>query len=466
MAEAIAYEILAEILAALDLPATMADTVRFDGSDRLPSCFPVSDLAVASIGAACATVAALAAAGGPGADVVVDYRLASLWFGWSIRPLGWEMPSPWDAIAGDYRAGDGWIKLHTNAPHHRAAALSVLGCAPTREAVAGVVANTDAGALETAVIMAGGCAARLMTPAEWSAHPQAMAVADEPIVRWDDAASCPGQDWHPMPARPLAGVRVLDLTRVLAGPVATRFLAGYGAQVLRIDPPGWDEPGVIPEVTLGKRCAQLDLRERADRDIFTGLLAEADILVHGYRADALDRLGFGPEARQLIRPGLIDVSLNAYGHIGPWRHRRGFDSLVQFSSGIAADGMGWRGADAPVSLPVQALDQATGYLIAAAAVRGLLARCSGRGSTQARLSLARTAKFLIDHKAHPTETLLAPANEADFFEMIEKTDWGPAARLKPPATINDIPMRWEMPAGMLGSFAARWHEPQAGASCA
>lgn len=261
-----------------------------------------------------------------------------------------------------------------------------------------------------------------------------------------------------MPSLPLAGIKVLDLTRVLAGPVATRFLAGYGAQVLRIDPPGWDEPGVIPEVTLGKRCARLDLHERADRDIFSRLLANADILVHGYRADALDRLGFGPEARASIRPGLIDVSLNAYGHDGPWQPRRGFDSLVQFSSGIAADGMGWRGAEVPVSLPVQALDQATGYLIAAAAVRGLLARCTGRGATRARLSLARTAKLLMDHKGHPNETLPATASEADFSEIIERTDWGPAARLNPPATIDDIALRWEQPACLLGSSAAMWRE--------
>lgn len=460
MAETIAYRILGEILAALDLPVTTADHVRFEGSDRLPSCFPVSDLAVASIGAACAAIAELAAAGGSVADVVVDYRLASLWFGWSIRPNGWEMPSPWDAIAGDYPARDGWIKLHTNAPHHRVAALSVLGCPPTRDAVAAVVADRDAEALEAAVVAAGGCAARLMTATEWSAHPQGIAVASEPIVRWDDAASGYEQDWHPMPGRPLAGIKVLDLTRVLAGPVATRFLAGYGAQVLRIDPPGWDEPGVIPEVTLGKRCARLDLRERADHDVFTRLLAEADILVHGYRADALDRLGLSAEACLSIRPGLIDVSLNAYGHGGRWHHRRGFDSLVQFSSGIAADGMGWRGGDAPVSLPVQALDQATGYLIAAAAVRGLIARRTGQGSARARLSLARTAKLLTDHKAHPTDMQLAPARDADFSDVIEATDWGPASRLKPPATISGIPMRWEKPAGKLGASTAEWDDSE------
>lgn len=269
MTDLIADTILKDILVALNLPAALANRVTFGGDDRLPSCFPVSDLAAASIGAACAAVATLAAAGGQLANISVHYRLASLWFGWSIHPEGWAMPSPWDAIAGDYLACDGWIKLHTNAPHHRAAALSALACEPTRDAVAAAVAARHADAIEAAVIAAGGCAARLMPRAEWAAHPQGQAVANEPIILWDDAASGERRGWQPLPDRPLAGIRVLDLTRVLAGPVATRFLAGFGAEVLRIDPPDWDEPGVIPEVSLGKRCARLDLRMPADRDTFT-----------------------------------------------------------------------------------------------------------------------------------------------------------------------------------------------------
>ncbi|OQW72298.1 MAG: acyl-CoA transferase [Proteobacteria bacterium ST_bin13] len=456
MTDLIADTILKDILVALNLPAALANRVTFGGDDRLPSCFPVSDLAAASIGAACAAVATLAAAGGQLANISVHYRLASLWFGWSIHPEGWAMPSPWDAIAGDYLACDGWIKLHTNAPHHRAAALSALACEPTRDAVAAAVAARHADAIEAAVIAAGGCAARLMPRAEWAAHPQGQAVANEPIILWDDAASGERRGWQPLPDRPLAGIRVLDLTRVLAGPVATRFLAGFGAEVLRIDPPDWDEPGVIPEVSLGKRCARLDLRMPADRDTFTRLLAGADILVHGYRADALDRLGLGAAARQAIRPGLIDVSLNAYGHGGPWANRRGFDSLVQFSSGIAAEGMTWRGANAPVSLPVQALDHATGYLIAAAAIRGVIARLAGEGLTCARLSLARTATLLSDHRTRPDDGPFVQAQESDYANAIERTDWGPARRLRPPAAVNGIPMQWDRPAARLGSSAANW----------
>jgi hypothetical protein len=456
MTRTTAEEMFTAIIEALNLPTPVLERIGLKGEDRLPSCFPVSDLAVASVGAACAALAELSIEQGGGGDVEVDYRLASLWFGWSIRPIGWDMPSAWDAIAGDYRATDGWIKLHTNAPHHRAAALSVLKCEATQEAVAKEVSRWEAQGLETDIVAAGGCAAQLRTIEAWKAHPQGSAVAAEPLIIWDMKVQPVHSALRPTIGRPLAGLKVLDLTRVLAGPVATRFLAGYGADVLRIDPPTWDEPGVIPEVTLGKRCARLDLKQSQDREIFMRLLKEADILIHGYRGDALDRLGFGSEARQMIRPGLIDVSLNAYGHSGPWKARRGFDSLVQFSSGIAAAGKDWKASDVPISLPVQALDHATGYLIAAAAVRGLIARRDGEGSIRARLSLARTAKLLADHKGQSNDGQFDPARDADYADSVEQTAWGAAQRLHPPARIVGTPMVWDRPAMALGSSPASW----------
>ncbi|WP_066545578.1 MULTISPECIES: CoA transferase [unclassified Sphingomonas] len=454
MSDTISHALLGAILDALAVPRTASGRVTFSDEDRLPSCFAVSELAAASIAAACLSVSELVGVHDVAPPVAVSHRLTSLWFGWSIRPLGWEMPTPWDAIAGDYQVRDGWIKLHTNAPHHRAAALGVLGCAPDRAAVAACVAQWQGDALESAIIAAGGCAARLRTIEQWSDHPQGIAAAHEPLILWDTPAAPGDGAWRPTPGRPLAGLRVLDLTRVLAGPVATRFLAGFGADVLRIDPPDWDEPAVAPEVTLGKRCARLDLRTAAGRASLAALLGRADILVHGYRSDALDRLGFGAAERQAIRPGLIDISLDAYGHSGPWSRRRGFDSLVQFSCGIAASGQVWRGADRPVSLPVQALDHATGYLLAAAAVRALIARTTGAGATAARLSLARTAKLLVDHPGEPMTGDMPPPDDADYAPDVEPTAWGPAQRLRPPAVIAGHPMRWDRPAVRLGSDSA------------
>ncbi len=250
---------------------------------------------------------------------------------------------------------------------------------------------------------------------------------------------------------------MLDLTRVLAGPVATRFLAGFGADVLRIDPPGWDEPGVIPSVTLGKRCARLDLRQPGERNVFESLLASADVLVFGYRPDALgNRLGLDAATRQRLRPGLVDVSLDAYGWTGAWQQRRGFDSLVQMSSGIAAEGMRRYGTDRPKPLPVQALDHATGYIMAAAVVRGLTRRLTtGKGSI-ARTSLARTAALLTAAPIGERNVAFAAEDTDDFNPAIEPTSWGPGRRMKPPVEVAGAAMRWDLPATALGSAQPVW----------
>ena len=297
----------------------------------------------------------------------------------------------------------------------------------------------------------------MRTEAAWAAHPQGAAVAAEPLVamkRFGGGERIAG--WRPNPERPLAGIRVLDLTRVLAGPVATRFLAGYGASVLRIDPPDWDEPGVIPEVTLGKRCARLDLQRPDDRAIFEGLLSTADVFVHGYRPGALEALGYEEDTRRALAPQIVDVSLDAYGWTGPWNARRGFDSLVQMSSGIAAQGMVWKEADRPTPLPVQALDQATGYLMAATAVRGLIGRLRTGESLRGRVSLARTAAELVRLGRLDAAGSWAGVAEADLSTDVETTDWGPARRARPPAEIDNAPMRWETGAIRLGAAAAAW----------
>ncbi len=431
--------------------------LRFAGEGELPSRFPVTDFASASIAAAALSIGELAAETGDVPTVTVDRRQASLWFGASIEPIGWKPQDPWDPIAGDYPARDGWIRLHTNAPHHRAAAERVLGRHSDKIGMAHAVAGWTKSELEAAVVEAGGCAAEMRSITEWVAHPQGRAVSSEPIVhlrsRRDETKHT---DWVPTQSRPLAGIRVLDLTRVLAGPVATRFLAAYGAEVLRIDPPDWDEPGIVPEVTLGKRCARLDLKVLEERDRFEVLLAGADVLVHGYRPGALDRLGYDEARRRVISPGLVDISLNAYGWTGPWTGRRGFDSLIQMSSGIADAGRNWKGVDRPVPLPVQALDHGTGYLLAAAAVRGLVNRRLTGGGMTAQLSLARTAAMLWEAGGGGEQTLLTPRCDADLSPTLEVTPWGNARRLSPPVVVAHAPMFWPCGASSLGSARAAW----------
>jgi len=434
-----------EIRAALGPDMAPGATVREVSPASLPSWFAVSDLAVASIGAAACELADFLGT----TDVEIDRRLALMWFGMTLRPEGWTIPGTWEAIAGDYKARDGWIKLHTNVPRHRVAALEVLGCEATRDAVAESVASWPKTELEDAVVAAGGAAAAMHSLPDWSRHPQGLAVAREPLIAWRQVGS------YAAPAR-MQGLRVLDLTRVLAGPVATRFLAGFGADVLRIDPPGWNEANVEPEVTLGKRLAGLDLRRTEGRSTFERLLKGADVLVHGYRPGALARLGYDKERLRSIAPHVIEVTLNAYGWRGPWAGRRGFDSLVQMSSGIADEGMRRSGASRPVPLPVQALDHATGYLMAAAVLRALRIRRDTRDVLAARLSLARTARLLVSAGVAEPACGMRPEDPSDLPSEKEATGWGPALRLRFPISIGGRGPRWPHPAGPLRRDQPIW----------
>ncbi len=448
-------EILSAFPGAPDAFDPQSLSVSADGN--LASYFDVTGLATSSIGAAGLMLAQYARGGANGGvKVKTDSRLASLWFGMSLRPEGWEMPPIWDPIAGDYRAKNGWIRLHTNAPHHRAAALSVLGEHSNREALEPVITGWDAVDLENAVVGAGGCAAAMKSLESWIDHPQGLAVSQQPLILWQAHEGVDPKIRQLDHRRPLAGIKVLDLTRVLAGPVAGRFLAAYGADLLRIDPADWDEPAVIPEVTLGKRCAGLDLKDRDDRVIFEDLLAEADVLLHGYRPDALINLGYDSEGLRTINPCLIDVTLNAYGWSGPWSKRRGFDSLVQMSCGIADYGMRMSGADKPVPLPVQALDHATGYLMAAAVLHALLEQARSGKVLSARLSLARTACLLCATKRPEMNGKLVAERKDDIDPHVENTAWGPGHRVKFPIEIAGIKHSWDYPAAKLRSAPAVW----------
>lgn len=429
-----------------DLRAAIAEALRSSAGphqvvapDRsLPSVYDVSGLAAATIGCAAAEVAALVAERtGHEPTVVVDRGRASTWFASTVEPVDFSVPPVWDAVAGDYPCADGWIRLHTNAAHHRAAALRVLDAPVDRDRVARAVLAWTGADLEAAVVAEGGCAAELRSLEAWRAHPQGSAVGTEPLIAWSGSPA----PWRSSHAdRPLAGLRVLDLTRVLAGPVCTRFLAGWGADVLRIDPPDWHEPVLEAEVTLGKRCARLDLRTTAGVDVLGGLVAEADVVVHGYRPGALAGLGVGPF------DGVVDVALDAYGWTGPWAGRRGFDSLVQNSSGIAAAGMAALADERPRPLPVQALDHATGYLMAAAVVRALRS-----GPRRARLSLARTAALLVEHPGDLGGEIGAPTSWSE-----EITAWGTLRRAAPPVTIGHGAPRWDRSATPLGSHRPTW----------
>ncbi|QPZ38426.1 CoA transferase [Paramicrobacterium chengjingii] len=434
------------------------DHVTLTQGESLSSIFAVSDIAQASIATAGAAVSALRREESSIAPIVtVDRNLANSWFFRSIRPIGWSMPEVWEGVTGDYQTSDGWIRLHTNKPNHLAAALRILEAPEDREIVRRRVEAWNSTELETAIVEAGGAAAAMHSREEWLTHPQGEAVRAEPLVDFEASEATNRTPTQIGTAEsPLAGIRVLDLTRVLAGPVGTRLLAGWGADVLRIDPPGFWEPSAEPEVTLGKHVARLDLRTKEGKDILLGLLAEADVFVHGFRRGALDDLGLGKHVRESIRPGLVDVSLTAYGWTGPWTARRGFDSLVQMSNGIAHLGQKKARSGKPLPLPVQALDHATGYLMASAAITGLILRqTQGIGSSW-HASLARTGELMIDAGISEEFGKQPAFIAAEEDAPIEQTPWGDAKRIPPHIRVEGAPLRFRTSARPLGTDPATW----------
>jgi hypothetical protein len=419
----------------------------------LPSVFDVTSYAVASAAVAGLAIAEFARPERP-PRVAIDTSVACSAFASEalLVSVGWERPPVWDPIAGDYRTADGWIRLHTNYAHHRTAVVRAIRLADhsERDAVGLAVRQWNADDLETAVVEAGGAAAALRTRDEWTASAQGRATAGERPATLTDLGPV-GLGWRSYagPA-PLQGIRVLDLTRVIAGPVCTRYLAAYGADVVRIDPPGFSEvPALVPDTTVGKRCIALDLTDDRDRSSFERLVAAADVIVSGYRPDALARLGYDPDTLRRSNPALVVARLDAYGWTGPWAGRRGFDSLVQMSTGIAAAGRTTGSVDAPpVPLPVQALDHSVGYLLAAGVLRSLTRLRAGR-LTEVRGALVGAANVVQSLPGVDAPDL---ATSVRFLD--DDSAWGPVRRVPVPTVIDGYPARWTRPAGPTGAGSA------------
>ena len=285
-----------------------------------------------------------------------------------------EKPVSWDPLAGHYKTRDGrTMFLHTNHPHHRAGALRISGAkVETREALAEAVAKWDGLAIEEA-IADGGCVGSLVRSRdEWNAHPHGHAVARLPLLDVVKISEAPAEPLPKSGDRPLAGVRALDLARVLAGPTSGRVLAENATEVLHVAAPHLPyQTEILMDTGHGKRCAWIDLREPAGVETLTGLVREADIFTQGYRPGTLAARGFAPERLAELRPGIVCVSICAYGHEGPWSARRGFDSIVQNVTGLTAT----QGSlEKPRNLPVQANDYIAGYLAALGAMVALARR--------------------------------------------------------------------------------------------
>jgi crotonobetainyl-CoA:carnitine CoA-transferase CaiB-like acyl-CoA transferase len=439
------------------------DTVTLTGEEpQLPSSFRVAAAAQTSIAAA-----GLAAAqiwklrSGQSQQVAVDMRHAVVECRSEryLRVDGKPPPPTWDAIAGVYKTGDRrFVRLHTNFPHHRAAVCKVLGCKPERDEVQAALMQWDAEAFETAAYAAGGVVAMMRSHDQWSASPHAGALAELPLLTIEKIGEAAPKAW-PTGDRPLAGVRVLDLSRVIAAPVAGRTLAAHGADVLLIS--ARDLPA-IPWLTIdtgrGKLTSFAELKSEQGRDVLRGLLADADIFSQGYRPRALASLGFSPQDAASINPGIVYVTLSAYGHAGPWAERRGYDSLVQTTTGFNhAEGVA-AGVEGPKELPAQMLDHATGYLMAFGAMMAKARQSRDGGSWHVRVSLAQTGRWLwnLGRVADGLKTDDLKAEAAAPFMEEAVSGFGPLRSVSHSAVLSKTPAFWGRPAMPLGSHPPQW----------
>jgi crotonobetainyl-CoA:carnitine CoA-transferase CaiB-like acyl-CoA transferase len=462
-------EALRTILPIAGWPAERADTVTIsDGTDPvLPTPFRIG-----TAGAATLAATGLAAAdlweirSGRRQNVSIDFRhaSASLRSGHYMKLGDGQVSHARNSIMGVYPTKDGrWSYLHCNFPNHRAAALGVLGVAEDHEAVARAVLNWNAADLEEAIIAAKGAGGMVRTHEEWARHPQSAAIAALPLMEIVRIGDSPPEAMPPG-NRPLSGIRVLDLTRVLAGPTCARTLAEHGADVLKITGAHLPNLGYQEfDTGHGKLSAQLDLRQQRDVDILRGLVREADVFSQGYRPGTLGGRGLAPEELAEIRPGLVYVSLCAFSHAGPWASRRGFDTVVQTVSGITS-----RQAEivpgktpGPQFYPVSAIDYCTGYLMAFGAMVALARRAREGGSWLVRISLAQVGKWIVDLGEVPAAAARdAPAeftpDELERWSIVSDTPSGPLRHLKPVVQMSETPTYWARPSVPLGYHQPVW----------
>ncbi|MFC8372863.1 CoA transferase [Streptomyces sp. NPDC057239] len=438
-------------------PALLSRVSAVERPGVLGARLPVRELARACVGACALAAAELGARRTGGGEVpavrVDDGAVATAFVSERHLLVGGRAPETFAPLSRFWRTADGWVRTHANYPHHRARLLAVLGVPEDPDAVAAALAERSAREVEEAVCAAGGLAVALRTPEEWAAHAQGVEVAGRPLVERERLDSAPARVFAPVgrdPLLPAAGLRVLDLTRVIAGPVATRTLALLGADVLRVDAPG------LPEIVdqhadtgFGKRSALLDLS--VGREVFEELLATADVVVTGYRPGALDRFGLTPRALTERRPGVVVAQLSAWGAYGPWGDRRGFDSLVQVATGVAV--VEGSSAGRPGVLPAQALDHGTGYLLAAGVLRALSEQGEGGGSRVVRVALARTAGWLLEGPRSGGASADVPVAQ---WLAERDSSLGRLRYALSPVVFEGGPRDWARAPGCWGADSARW----------
>ena len=464
-------EILRTLLpiAGWDEERTQGLTITGGTDPILPTSFRIGDTSTAALSAVGLAVSDLwESRTGRRQEVSVDARraTASLRSGKYMQMDGASVSTERNTVMGVYPTKDGrWSYLHCNFPNHRAAALSVLGVAEDRDAVAKAVAKWNAQDLEDAIIEAKGAGGMVRTMEEWAKHPQAVAIANLPLMEIVKLADSPPEAL-PEGSRPLSGVRVLDLTRVLAGPTCARTLAEHGADVMKITGAHLPNIGYQEYDTgHGKLNTQLDLRETKDMETLRGLVSQTDVFSQGYRPGTLGGRGLSPEELAELRPGIVYISLCAFSHMGPWASRRGFDTVVQTVSGITnRQGDLFPGATpGPQFYPVSAIDYLTGYLMAFGGMVALNRRVHEGGSWLVRISLAQVGRWLVSQGEIPEADLKnIPAEftpeEIASWSTVSDTPMGKLGHLGPVLSLSETPPRWARTSVPLGHHDPVWPE--------
>ncbi len=455
------HEALHNIWVTGGVPLDALSHAVLTGSDPvLPSSFAVGTTAQSTVAAAALAACELGHTRGQARQSVrVDMQHAALecsgWFS-----LDGRVPEIWDKFSGLYRCADGWVRIHANFAHHRDGALRLLGLAPEsaqRADAERALLAWKALDFEQAAADAGLVVAAFRSFDEWDNHPQGQAVAALPLMRFERIGDAPPRDLPALNAddRPLTGVRVLDLTRILAGPVCGRALAAYGADVMLVNSPHLPNIASIADTSRGKLSAHVDLQTLDGRAALEHLLADAHVFVQGYRPGGLDARGFSPQVIAERRPGVVCISLSAYGETGPWRERRGFDSLLQTATGFNHAEAEAAGSPDPKPLPMQILDYATGHLMAFAAATALRRQALEGGSWHVRLSLAQTGHWIRNLGRLENGFAVARPDRAPYLETAA-SGFGELVALRHSAQLERTPGRWARPSMPPGTHPPIW----------
>jgi crotonobetainyl-CoA:carnitine CoA-transferase CaiB-like acyl-CoA transferase len=373
------------------------------------------------------------------------------------------------AITQPWPTKDGrWVLTHFGLPNLQARMQKLLGCELNPESVAKAVAKWDALDLEAAIDEARVCGGMVRSNEEWLAHPHGRVLAAKPIV---EITKIGDSDPERLPRgdRPLSGIRALDLTRILAGPMAARTLAEHGADVLMITAERLPQiPEHVLDTSHGKRSCFLDLAQSEDASRMKALIKGADVFSQGYRPGMIGKLGFGPEEVAALRPGIIYASINCYGADGPFSHRGGWEQVAQTMTGLCHEGRTAARPNGPALLPAAACDYTTGYLAAYGILLALAKRARDGGSYHIRVSLCQSGMFIYRQGkvAFPGLDLDLSAAELDAIRIESRPKSGPLRHLGPILEFSEAQPHWTQPTPHLGGDAPEWLEVGARAAAA